>query len=77
MFVMFLIVRRLIVGPEVEGVFTLFAIMFFLLGIVLLGLGVTGEYIGRIYQEVRKRPRFVIRSVLEQTSAKPESVNVE
>ena len=66
LFVVFLIARRLIVGPEVEGVFTLFAIMFFLLGIVLLGLGVTGEYIGRIYQEVRKRPRFVVRKVLEQ-----------
>jgi len=66
LFVMYLIVRRFIVGPEVEGVFTLFAIMFFLLGIVLLGLGVTGEYIGRIYQEVRKRPRFVIREVLEE-----------
>src|SRR5262249_40045759 len=69
LFVVFLIARRLIVGPEVEGVFTLFAIMFFLLGIVLLGLGVTGEYIGRIYQEVRKRPRFVIREVLEQKAA--------
>ena len=65
LFVMFLIIRRLMVGPEVEGVFTLFAIMFFLLGIVLLGLGVVGEYIGRIYQEVRKRPRFVIRKILE------------
>ena len=65
-FVMFLILRRIIVGPEVEGVFTLFAIMFFLIGIVLLGLGVVGEYIGRIYQEVRKRPRFVIRHVLEK-----------
>ena len=40
--------------------------MFFLLGIVLLGLGVTGEYVGRIYQEVRKRPRFVVKKVLEQ-----------
>lgn len=66
LFVTFLIARRLIVGPEVEGVFTLFAIMFFLLGIVLLGLGVVGEYIGRIYQEVRKRPRFVVKHVLEQ-----------
>lgn len=65
LFVIFLIARRLIVGPEVEGVFTLFAIMFFLLGIVLLGLGVTGEYVGRIYQEVRKRPRFVVKKVLE------------
>jgi len=69
LFVVFLIARRFIVGPEVEGVFTLFAIMFFLLGIVLLGLGVTGEYIGRIYQEVRKRPRFVIRNVLEEKTS--------
>ncbi len=65
-FVVYLGLRRLIVGPEVEGVFTLFAILFFFIGIVLLGLGVVGEYIGRIYQEVRKRPRFVIRKVLEQ-----------
>jgi undecaprenyl-phosphate 4-deoxy-4-formamido-L-arabinose transferase len=64
-FVIFLLLRRYIVGPEVEGVFTLFAILFFFLGIVLLGLGVVGEYIGRIYQEVRKRPRFVIRRILE------------
>lgn len=66
LFVMYLIVRRLFVGPEVEGVFTLFAIMFFLCGIVLLGLGVVGEYIGRIYQEVRKRPRFVIKNILQE-----------
>lgn len=73
LFVIFLIARRLMIGPEVEGVFTLFAIMFFLLGIVLLGLGVVGEYIGRIYQEVRKRPRFVIRHILEP----PEMAQVQ
>lgn len=66
LFVIFLFLRRLIVGPEVQGVFTLFAILFFLVGIVLLGLGIVGEYIGRIYQEVRKRPRFVIKRVLEE-----------
>lgn len=65
-FVLFLLLRRLIVGPEVEGLFTLFAIQFFLIGIVLFGLGIVGEYIGRIYQEVRKRPRFVVRHVLER-----------
>lgn len=64
-FVVFLLMRRFIVGPEVEGVFTLFAILFFFLGIVLFGLGIVGEYIGRIYQEVRKRPRFVVRTVIE------------
>lgn len=64
-FTVFLFVRRLFVGPEVGGVFTLFTVLFFLIGIVLFGLGIVGEYVGRIYQEVRRRPRFVIRSVLE------------
>ena len=43
-----------------------FAILYFLVGIALMGLGIVGEYIGRIYQEVRKRPRFVIREVVEK-----------
>jgi undecaprenyl-phosphate 4-deoxy-4-formamido-L-arabinose transferase len=60
-FAMFLLVRRFIVGAEVEGVFTLFAILFFFIGIIILGIGIVGEYVGRIYQEVRKRPRFVVR----------------
>lgn len=64
LFFIFLIVRRIFVGPEAEGLFTLFAIMFFLIGIVLMGMGVTGEYIGRIYQEVRKRPRFIVKRIL-------------
>jgi len=66
-FVVFLFLRRLIVGPEVEGVFTLFALAFLLIGMVLFGLGLVGEYIARIYQEVRKRPRYVVRRVLENT----------
>jgi undecaprenyl-phosphate 4-deoxy-4-formamido-L-arabinose transferase len=64
--VVYLLLRRLILGPEVGGVFTLFAIAFFLIGIALFGIGLLGEYIGRIYQEVRSRPRYVIQAVLEQ-----------
>ena len=60
-FGIFLLIRRLIVGAEVEGVFTLFAILFTVVGVLLAGLGVVGEYIGRIYQEVRRRPRFSVR----------------
>lgn len=60
-FALFLLVRRFIVGAEVEGVFTLFAILFFFVGIIIMGIGIVGEYVGRIYQEVRKRPRFVVR----------------
>src|SRR5690606_17175255 len=39
---------------------------FFLIGLVLFGLGVVGEYVGRIYQQVRERPRYAIRAVLER-----------
>ncbi len=66
--VFYMFMRRLIIGPEAEGMFTLFAILFFLAGLILLGLGILGEYIGRIYQEVLKRPRFVIKSELNPTS---------
>ncbi len=65
-FVVFLFVRRLIVGPEAEGVFTLFAIAFLLIGITLFGIGLLGEYIGRIYQQVRHRPRYLVEAVLEE-----------
>lgn len=65
-FVVFLLVRRLMVGPEAEGLFTLFAIAFFLIGITLFGIGLLGEYIGRIYQQVRHRPRYLIEAVLEK-----------
>ncbi len=60
-FAIFLMIRRFVVGAEVEGVFTLFAILFFFIGIVIFGIGFVGEYVGRIYQEVRRRPRYVIR----------------
>jgi undecaprenyl-phosphate 4-deoxy-4-formamido-L-arabinose transferase len=67
LFVAFLFVRRLMVGPEAEGVFTLFAILFFLVGILLFGVGLLGEYIGRIYEQVRHRPRYMIDAILEKS----------
>lgn len=63
----YLFIRRLFIGPEADGVFTLFAIMYLLVGIGLMGLGILGEYIGRIYREVLKRPRFIVKSVFEKS----------
>ena len=60
-----LVIRRFVLGAEVEGVFTLFAITFFLMGVLLFGIGLLGEYIGRIYQQVRQRPRFMIQAILQ------------
>ncbi|MFH1136746.1 MAG: glycosyltransferase [Pseudomonadota bacterium] len=64
-FGVFLFIRRLVVGPEVEGVFTLFAILFVFVGLQILVTGLLGEYVGRIYREVRDRPRYYIRRTLE------------
>jgi undecaprenyl-phosphate 4-deoxy-4-formamido-L-arabinose transferase len=64
--VIYMGMRRLIIGPEEGGLFTLFAIAFLLIGVALFGIGLLGEYIGRIYQEVRKRPRYLISGVLEK-----------
>ncbi len=64
-FGLFLMLRRLLMGPESEGVFTLFAILFVFVGIQILALGLIGEYIGRIYMEVRRRPRYVIQRIFE------------
>ncbi len=64
--VVYLFVRRLIVGPEAEGVFTLFGLVFFFIGLALFGIGLLGEYVGRIYAQVRERPRYIVEAVLEQ-----------
>lgn len=72
LFVLFLLLRRLFVGPEAEGLFTLFAIAFFLIGILLFGVGLLGEYVGRIYEQVRQRPRYLVQAVLEQAGEAAE-----
>ena len=66
LFVIYMGWRRIFIGPEVEGVFTLFAILFFLVGILLFGIGLLGEYIGRIYSQTRARPRYLVQAVLSQ-----------
>jgi undecaprenyl-phosphate 4-deoxy-4-formamido-L-arabinose transferase len=66
-FGVFLLVRRFFVGPESEGVFTLFAILFVFVGILILAVGLVGEYVGRIYLEVRRRPTYRIRAIHQRS----------
>jgi undecaprenyl-phosphate 4-deoxy-4-formamido-L-arabinose transferase len=63
------IVERLVLSGWHEGLATLWdrdILAFFLIGMLLFGLGLVGEYVGRIYQQVRERPRFTIQALLEQ-----------
>lgn len=63
-------VARLVYGAAwaAEGVFTLFAALFAFVGFQFFALGVMGEYIGRIYKEVRKRPEYVIDKIYSSDS---------
>jgi undecaprenyl-phosphate 4-deoxy-4-formamido-L-arabinose transferase len=74
LFFVYLFVRRLMVGPEAEGLFTLFGAVFFLIGVALFGIGLLGEYVGRIYAQVRERPRYIVEAVLEEST--PEITQV-
>jgi undecaprenyl-phosphate 4-deoxy-4-formamido-L-arabinose transferase len=55
---------RLALGSDwaAEGVFTLFAVLFVFVGAQFVALGILGEYLGRVYDQVRERPRYVVRS---------------
>ncbi len=57
-----IIMLRLYYGPgwAAQGVFTLFAVLFFVIGCQFFALGLLGEYIGRIFHAVRKRPTFIL-----------------
>lgn len=61
-----LLVLRLIFGAAWagDGVFVLFAILFIFTGVQLLGMGLLGEYLGRMYNDVRARPRFFIERIV-------------
>jgi len=61
--------RRLIIGPEEGGLFTLFGILFFLVSVTMVGIGLIGEYVGRTYQVVRARQRYHVRETLETAGA--------
>ena len=67
--------RRHLVGAEVVGEVTRVAILFTLLGIAMAGLGLVGEYVGRIYLQVRGRPRFRVRRVVGGEVLRPASVD--
>ena len=77
-FSILLILMRLILGADwaADGVFTLFAILFTFVGVQLLGMGLLGEYIGRMYTDVRARPRYFIHQVV-RTASTPSQQEAE
>jgi undecaprenyl-phosphate 4-deoxy-4-formamido-L-arabinose transferase len=64
--VVYLVIRRIFIGPEVEGVFTLFALLFFMMSVLITGIGLIGEYVGRAYLSLCNHPRYVIKKIIEK-----------
>jgi undecaprenyl-phosphate 4-deoxy-4-formamido-L-arabinose transferase len=80
LFALMLIVLRLIFGATWagDGTFVLFAVLFVFTGGQFIGMGLLGEYLGRMYSDVRARPRFFIERVLRSQPAAPvRSVTVD
>jgi undecaprenyl-phosphate 4-deoxy-4-formamido-L-arabinose transferase len=75
LFALLLVTLRLMFGAEWagEGNFVLFAVLFVFTGGQFIGMGLLGEYLGRMYSDVRARPRFFIERVQRNPAKAPFS----
>src|SRR5919204_4251708 len=67
-------IRRILAGAPLDTMRTFWdrdILQFFLIGIVLFGVGLVGEYVGRIYQQVRERPRWLVPAAALEDAAAP------
>jgi glycosyltransferase involved in cell wall biosynthesis len=72
----FIIMRTVIHGIDVPGYASLLAVTLFLGGIQLIGLGVLGEYLGRVYSEAKQRPIYIVRESYEASQVARREIRV-
>jgi glycosyltransferase involved in cell wall biosynthesis len=67
-----ILARTLVLGVDVPGYPSLISIILFANGMMMMGLGIMGEYVGRIFMEVKQRPLFLVRDRIGFDSSGPE-----
>lgn len=73
-FAVFIVARTLVMGVDLPGYPSLITIVLFLGGVQLIGLGVIGEYLGRLYGEAKRRPVYIVRREVEPVASLPAAV---
>ena len=63
----FIVARAMVFGVDVPGYSSIIVTILFLGGIQIIGIGIIGEYLGRIYMEVKQRPAYLIRQIVKKT----------
>lgn len=63
-YAVYMVLDKLLFDNDVRGYPSLMTAILFLGGVQLIGIGILGEYIGRIYMEAKHRPRYVIKDIV-------------
>ena len=64
-YALYLIIKTMLVGVEAPGYASLMVILLFSTGVQLIGIGILGEYLGRVFLEVKGRPPYIVREIIE------------
>lgn len=72
----FIVIRTLVLGIDVPGYASLIVFILFFSGINMIGLGILGEYVGRVFIEVKQRPLYLIRDMFGIEPTDSETYNL-
>lgn len=65
LYALVLVIKTILFGADTPGYASLMVVVLFSAGVQLIGIGVLGEYVGRVFSEVKRRPTYIVRELIE------------